>query len=341
MFQGLPFFPERASTMAGEVDALYFFLLGVSGFFATLIGAMVVFFAVRFRRRSEREVPPEIHGSMALELTWTVIPLFIVLGVFAWGARIFYSIYRPPAGSLNVYVVGKRWMWKSQHLTGQREINELHVPVGVPVRLNLTSEDVIHSFFVPAFRIKRDVIPGRYTSVWFQATRPGRYHLFCAEYCGTKHSQMIGSVVVMEPDDFQQWLAGGTTGSLASAGEKLFQDLGCGTCHRPDSLARGPNLRGLAGSPVRLSGGGVVTADETYIRESIVNPSARVVEGFQPIMPTYQGLIGEEGLMQLIAYIQTLGAPGGPTQPGAAPGPHGPVAPSSPSPAPRAPREAR
>jgi cytochrome c oxidase subunit 2 len=334
MFRGLPFFPERASTLAGQVDALFFFLLAVSAFFSTLIGVMVVLFAVRYRRRSEREVPPAIHGSVPLELTWSLIPLAIVLGTFAWGAQIFYSMFRAPAGSLDVYVVGKRWMWKTQHLTGQREINELHVPVGVPVRLNLTSEDVIHSFFVPAFRIKRDVIPGRYTSVWFEATRTGRYHLFCAEYCGTKHSQMIGSVVVMEPDDFQQWLAGGTTGSLASAGEKLFQDLGCGTCHRPDSLARGPNLQGLFGSPVRLTGGGVVTADATYVRESIVNPSAKVVDGFQPIMPTYQGLIGEEGLMQLIAYIQSLGAPGAagapgaPSGPGAAASPAGTVPPS-------------
>ena len=344
MGQGVPLFPERASTLAGQVDALYFFLLAVSGFFATLIGVMVVVFALRYRRRSEREVPPAIHGSMALELTWTLIPLAIVLVVFVWGARIFYSMFRAPAGSMNVYVVGKRWMWKTQHLTGQREINELHVPVGVPVRLNLTSEDVIHSFFVPAFRIKRDVIPGRYTSAWFQATRAGRYHLFCAEFCGTKHSQMIGSIVVMEPDDFQQWLAGGTTGSLASAGEKLFQDLGCGTCHRPDSLARGPNLRGLFGAPVRLAGGAEVTADATYVRESIVNPSAKIVQGFQPIMPTYQGLIGEEGLMQLIAYIQSLGAPaeaGAPSGPGAAPAPGGPVAPSSPSPGARAPGGAR
>jgi len=211
-------------------------------------------------------------------------------------------------------------------MTGQREINELHVPVGVPIRINLTSEDVIHSFYVPAFRVKKDAVPGLYSATWFEATKPGRYHWFCAEYCGTKHSQMIGSVVVMEPAAFQAWLAGAATGSLASAGEKLFQELGCGTCHRPDSLARGPNLQRLFGGQVRLAGGEVLTADETYIRESIVNPSAKVVAGFQPIMPTYQGLVGEEGLMQLIAYIQSLAAEGGPASPA------GPVSPASPPP---------
>ncbi|HUH11929.1 MAG TPA: cytochrome c oxidase subunit II [Longimicrobiales bacterium] len=341
MWRGLPFFPEQASTLAREVDALYFFLLAVTAFFSTLIAVLVIVFVLRYRRRSERDVPPAIHGSLALELTWTLIPLAILLGVFVWSAKIFYAMFRPPAGSMNVYVVGKRWMWKAQHLTGQREINELHVPVGVPVRLHLTSEDVIHSFFVPAFRVKRDVIPGRYTSVWFEATRAGRYHLFCAEFCGTKHSQMIGSIVVMEPDDFQQWLAGGATGSMASAGEKLFSDLGCGTCHRPDSLARGPSLQGLFGGPVRLVTGEVVTADESYVREAIVNPSAKVVEGFQPVMPTYQGLIGEEGLMQLIAYIQSLGEAG--SRLGApSPAPGGAAAPaSSPSPGAPAPGGAR
>jgi cytochrome c oxidase subunit 2 len=337
MWQGFPLFPEQASTMAGRVDLLYFFLLALSAFFSILIAALIVTFAIRYRRRSEREVPPAIHGSVPLELTWSAIPLLIVLVVFFWAADIFFAMARPPAGAVDVYVVGKRWMWKAQHLTGQREINELHVPVGVPIRVNLTSEDVIHSFYVPAFRVKKDAVPGLYSATWFEATKPGRYHWFCAEYCGTKHSQMIGSVVVMEPADFQAWLSGSATGSLASAGEKLFQDLGCGTCHRPDSLARGPNLQHLYGGQVRLASGETLAADETYIRESIVNPAAKVVAGFQPIMPTYQGLIGEEGLMQLIAYIQSLGEPGGAAQgtaggPGAAPVPAGPVSPASPSP---------
>jgi cytochrome c oxidase subunit 2 len=328
MWEGFPLFPERASTMATRVDALFFFLLAISVFFSTLIAVSVVAFTVRFRRRSDLERPPALHGSMALELTWSLVPLGIVMVVFVWGARLFFDMNRPPKDAMDVYVVGKRWMWKTQHLSGQREINELHVPVGVPVRLNLTSEDVIHSFYIPAFRIKKDALPGRYSTVWFEATRPGRYHLFCAEYCGTKHSQMIGWITVMEPAAFQAWLAGGATGSLAAAGEQLFQQLGCSTCHRSDALARGPNLQGLFGSPVRLAGGQVVTANESYLRESIVTPSAKVVDGFQPIMPTYQGLIEEEGLMQLIAYIRSLGAPGA-----QAPGTSAPAPPASPSPA--------
>jgi cytochrome c oxidase subunit II len=333
MWRGFPLFPEQASTMAARVDTLYLFLVSVSAFFSVLIAVLVVTFAVRFRRRSEKEIPPVIYGSVALELTWSLIPFGIVMVVFFWAADLFFAMARPPKGAMDVYVVGKRWMWKAQHMTGQREINELHVPVGVPIRINLTSEDVIHSFYVPAFRVKKDAVPGLYSATWFEATKPGRYHWFCAEYCGTKHSQMIGSVVVMEPAAFQDWLAGGATGSLASVGEKLFQELGCGTCHRPDSLARGPNLQRLFGNTVRLASGEMLTADETYIRESIVNPSAKVVAGFQPIMPTYQGLVGEEGLMQLIAYIQSLGDLGT--------GAGGPVPPSSPSPGARPPEDIR
>jgi cytochrome c oxidase subunit 2 len=204
-------------------------------------------------------------------------------------------------------------MWKVQHMDGQREINELHVPVGRPVRLTMASEDVIHSFYVPAFRVKMDVLPGRLTTMWFEATRPGTYHLFCAEYCGTRHSGMIGSIVAMEESDFQAWLEGGAVGgSLASQGEQLFQDLACNTCHREDTQGRGPVLEGLFGKTVELADGRTVVADESYIRESIVNPQARVVAGFQPIMPTFQGLVSEEGLLQLVAYIRSLG----PAEPG-------------------------
>jgi cytochrome c oxidase subunit 2 len=328
MFDGLPLFPDGASTTAAQVDALYFFLVALSVFFSVLIFSCVFVFAIRFRRRSETERPPAILGSLALELTWSLVPLAIVAIIFVWAAQLFFAINRVPPDAMEIYVVGKRWMWKVQHLTGQREINELHVPVGVPVRLTLTSEDVIHSFFVPAFRVKKDALPGRYTHLWFEATRPGTYHLFCAEYCGTKHSAMIGSVTVMEPAAFQSWLSGGASGqSLAGAGEKLFGELGCATCHRGDTTARGPNLEGLFGNPVRLADGTVLTADETYIRESIVTPSARVVHGFQPIMPTYQGLVAEEGLMQLVAYVRSLQRPAGAAAP-AAPGPAGSPAPA-------------
>ncbi len=307
---GFPLFPPQASTFAGRVDALYFFLIAVSTFFSILIATLVVVFVVRYRRRRDGELPQPIHGSLALELTWTIIPLMISLGTFVWSADLFVYERRVPPGAMEVYVVGKRWMWKTQHMTGQREINELHVPIGVPVKLTMTSEDVIHSFFIPAFRMKQDVLPGRYTTAWFEATTTGTYHLFCAEYCGTKHSQMIGSIKVMEPAAFQTWLAGGAAGSPAEEGQKLFQSLACITCHRADSQGRGPRLEGLFGRTVRLSTGGTIVADPDYIRESILNPSAKVVEGYQPIMPTFQGLVSEEGVMQLIAYIQSLQPPG-------------------------------
>jgi cytochrome c oxidase subunit 2 len=311
MWSGFPLFPEQASTHAGSVDALYFFLIALTAFFSLLIGLMVLGFAVRYRRRSAGDRPPAIYGSLALELTWTLIPLGIVCVIFFWSTNLYLTLNRVPTDAIEVHVVGKRWMWKIQHLTGQREINELHVPVGVPVKVTLTSEDVIHSFYVPAFRVKKDALPARYTTMWFEATRPGRYHLFCAEYCGTRHSNMIGSIVVLEPAAFQAWLAGGASGgSLASAGEKLFQDLACVTCHRADSGARGPALDGVFGSQVALADGGTATADETYIRESIVTPSAKVVAGYQPIMPTFQGLVSEEQLLQLVAYVRTLKAKG-------------------------------
>ena len=310
MFSGLPLFPEQASTVAARVDALYFFLIAISVFFSALIGFGVLFFAVRYRRRSDDDRPAAIHGSLPLELTWTLIPLAIVIAVFFWSTELYVSQVRVPGNAMEINVVGKRWMWKLQHVTGQREINELHVPVGVPVKLTLTSEDVIHSFFVPAFRVKKDAVPGRYSTAWFEATKAGKYHLFCAEYCGTKHSGMIGWIHVMEPAAFQAWLAGGApTGSLAQAGEKLFQDLACATCHRDDATGRGPSLVGLFGKPVKLASGETVMADESYIRESIAAPSAKVVDSFQPIMPTYQGVVGEEGLMQLVAYIQSLKGP--------------------------------
>jgi cytochrome c oxidase subunit II len=327
MFSGFPLFPERASTMAGEVDQLYFFLIAISLVFGTLIATLLVVFAVRFRRRSETEVPRPIHGSKALEATWTAIPLGIVLLLFLWASHLYVSMNRVPPGAMEIYVVGKRWMWKVQHPTGQREINALHVPVGLPVKLTLTSEDVIHSFYVPAFRMKKDAVPGRYNTAWFQATTPGTYHLFCAEYCGTKHSQMIGAVTVMEPAAFQAWLAGGApVTSLASAGEKLFGDLACTTCHRSDDPNRGPRLEGLFGRKVALANGESLIADEEYVRESIMNPAGKVVQGYQPIMPTYQGLVNEERLMELVAYIRTLAS----VETTASPPPPGPRAPSAP-----------
>ena len=307
MFTGTPLFPESASTMAPRVDALYFFLIGVTVFFSLLIAGLIVFYAVKYHRRSPDAIGVRIHGGMALELAWTIVPFLITMVIFVWGASVYFAMASPPAETLNIYVVGKQWMWKFQHLDGQREINELHVPVGRNVKLITTSEDVIHDFFVPAFRIKADVLPGRYVNIWFNATKPGRYHLFCAEYCGTRHSGMTGQVIVMEANEYQEWLSGGgPEGSLASAGEKLFADLACNTCHRPDSAGRGPVLNGLFGKTVTTQDGEMIVVDEAYVRESILNPGSKIAAGYQPIMPTFQGLVAEEGLLELIEYVKSL-----------------------------------
>ena len=323
MFTNFPLFPQQASTQAGQVDAIYFFMVAVTAFFSLLIAVLIVYFAARYRRRNVNEVGVAIHGSLPLELLWTFIPLGIVMVMFGWGAKVFYDLYRPPAGAMEIFIVGKQWMWKAQHMEGQREINELHVPVGRPVKLVMGSEDVLHSYYIPAFRVKADVIPGRYNTLWFEATEPGEYHLFCAEYCGTRHSGMIGRIIAMEPADFQAWLGGGRSDdSPVAAGAKLFQDLACNTCHMGDTQGRGPALAGLYGKQEQLQGGGTVLVDDAYVRESILLPQAKIVAGFQPIMPTFQGLVTEEQLLQLIAYLRSLSQPGG-----AAPAPSGTAAP--------------
>jgi cytochrome c oxidase subunit 2 len=307
MRSGTPLFPDSASTIAPRVDALYFFLVATTVFFSLLIAGLIVYYAVKYRRRHPDDVGERIHGNLTLEAIWLGIPFLISMVIFFWGASVYFAIASPPAETLNIYVVGKQWMWKFQHLDGQREINELHVPVGRNVKLIATSEDVIHDLFVPAFRVKTDVLPGRYSTIWFNATKPGRYHLFCAEYCGTRHSGMIGEVIVMEVDDYQAWLSGGAAeGSLASAGERLFADFACNTCHRPDAAGRGPVLDGLFGLTVTTASGETVVVDEAYIRESILNPSARIAAGYQPIMPTFQGQVTEEQLLELIEYIKSL-----------------------------------
>jgi cytochrome c oxidase subunit 2 len=292
--------------MAGHVDALYFFLVAVAAFFTVLICALILIFSVRYRKERNPRAT-QVHGSTALELFWTGVPLGIVMIIFVWSAVIFFTQTRPPKGSMEIYCVAKQWMWKFEHTEGQREIDELHVPVGRNVRMIMTSQDVIHSFYVPAFRIKADVLPGRYTSTWFRATKPGRYHLFCAEYCGTNHSAMIGTVVAMDPADYQRWAAGAVDGSLASKGEKDFQHYGCAMCHRTDAAGRAPNLVGVFDKPVLLDDGRTVLADESYVRESILNPGAKVVSGFKNIMPTFDGQISEEETIELVAYVKALG----------------------------------
>jgi len=309
MWKNLPLFPERASALAWQVDGLYFLLVAVSAFFTLLIFLLIFVFAVKYRR-SVHPHPEQIEGSLPLELVWTLIPLGICMIFFAWGSLIYFQEARPPQGAMEIYTVGKQWMWKFEHETGQREINQLHLPVGADVKMIMSSQDVIHSFFVPAFRIKADVLPGRFTQTWFHTTKVGTYHLFCSQYCGTEHSKMIGQVIVMEPTAYQAWLSsGGSAGTLASNGQQLFQQLGCATCHRWDTQGLGPNLVGLYGKPVLLDDGRTVTADDNYIRESILNPGAKIVAGFRPIMPSFQGQVSEESLMALVAYIKSLGQP--------------------------------
>lgn len=326
-------FPEQASTMASEVDALYFFLIGISIFFGVLIATLVVFFAFKYRRRDDGRQAVQIEGSLVLEAIWTTIPFVIAMTIFAWSASVYFSLTRPPDNSLEIFVVGKQWMWKIQHMEGRREINQLHVPLGRPVKLTMTSEDVIHSFYVPAFRVKSDVVPGRYTTAWFEATKPGSYHLFCAEYCGTEHSRMIGKVVVLEPHEYQAWLKGDGAGAASTAssamapavaGAEIFNNTGCQTCHAIDEagqsgLMNGPPLYDLYGTEVELEAGGTVVADEAYIRKSIIDPMSDIVRGYRPLMPTYAGRLSEEQVMQLIAYIKSLGGPEGGDDPGVQP----------------------
>ena len=309
MFGHLPLWPENASTNAGNVDALYIFLLLVSGIMTVLIFAVLTAFAVRFRKqKGQRAV--QIEGSHYLEITWSIIPFCVMLVFFVWGAVIFFQERTPPQDATEVYTVAKQWMWKFEHKGGQREINELHVPVGRDVKMIMTSQDVIHSFFVPAFRLKQDVVPGRYTTLWFRATKAGTYHLFCSQYCGTQHSGMVGWVTVMEPRDYEAWMSGGAGNQpLAVTGEKLFTELGCVTCHRSDTQGRGPNLVGVFGKPVLLEDGRTVTADENYIRESILEPAAKIVRGFKPVMPTFQGQLSDEQLNALVEYVKSLAGP--------------------------------
>lgn len=307
-------FPPRASTGAGQVDALYIFLVVVSGVMIVLIFLSVLVFAIKYRRKNANETPKAIHGSVALEITWSVLPFLVMMVMFAWGTKLYFDNYTPPDGTLDVYVTGKQWMWKVQYPSGQREIDELHVPVGRPVKVILASEDVIHSFYIPSFRVKHDVVPGSYQTFWFQPTLPGRYHIFCAEYCGTNHSRMIGWVTVMQPAEYERWLAATSTGdSMVDLGEKLFGQYGCSTCHAMQAGAgRSPTLVDLYGHPVQLADGSTVVADEAYIRESILFPNRKIVKGYAPnVMPVFQGQLDEEQLLQMIVYIKSLSEQGG------------------------------
>src|SRR5580765_1505892 len=315
----MPLYPEQASNFAGSVDALMVYITVICLFFAVAITAAIIFFFFKYRRKDPAEVGVAIHGDMRLETLWIVVPLFLALTMFGWGAVVYVDYRRAPQDTLDIYVVGKQWMWKVQQPSGLREINELHVPVGRNVRLIMASEDVIHDFSVPAFRVKMDVVPGHYNTMWFRPTKPGRYHFFCSQYCGTNHAVMGGWVTVMEQDEYAKWLSG-TTGSEdpVAVGQKLYNDLACATCHQPDGKGRGPSYNGFYGSKVKMADGSTVVADDSYIRESILQPNAKIVAGYLPVMPSFQGQVTEDQIAALTAYIKSLKDQAPPGKPGSA-----------------------
>ncbi len=299
-------FPAEASTIAPYTDELYFFLVAISVVGLIFVTILIFYFSLRYRR-DKHPVAIQVEGSTILEATWTIIPLALFLVVFVWGGLLYFRIYNPPPNAMNIYVVGKQWMWKAEHPGGQHEINALHIPVGQPIQLTMISQDVFHSFSIPDFRVKREVIPGRYSTVWFQATDPGTYHIFCTQYCGTLHSGMIGEVTAMKPGDYKRWLDESTSGmSLAQNGERLFASMGCNACHSGTAAARGPNLAGVYGSRLTLADGSQALVNDAYLRDAILNPSQHVTAGYAPIMPTYQGQISEDGLIDLVEYIKQL-----------------------------------
>ncbi|HEX3676939.1 MAG TPA: cytochrome c oxidase subunit II [Sphingomicrobium sp.] len=304
----LPIWPTRASAYAGQVDFLFLSLIVITVLTLGLVVFLLTLFAAKYRHGSNAVRHEPTKKTWRFEIAWTAVTLVIFVGLAIWGADLYTKLYNPPANALQIFVVGKQWMWKAQHPGGQREINELHVPVGEDVRLVMASQDVIHSFYIPALRIKQDVVPGRYETMWFRADKVGRYHLFCAEYCGTDHAKMGGWVTVMNPREFADWLqAQGGQETLAAEGEQLFRRYGCSGCHEPGSTVRAPNLSGVFGSPVPLSDGSVVVADERYVRDSILDPKAQVAAGYSPVMPTFKGEVSEDDLAKLVAYIESIG----------------------------------
>ena len=304
--------PIEASTLAPQVDLLFYALLAFSFGLGLFLTVLVVGYAVKYRRGSKADRSGERARNTVLEVSWTSATALMALGIFLWGAWLFLERDHPPADALEIAGIGKQWMWLFEHANGRREVNELHVPLGRPVVVDLSSEDVIHSMFVPAFRLKMDAVPGRQTRLWFEATRAGTFDLFCAEYCGTQHSEMRGHIVVMPEEQFAAWLAAApSAASRVEQGQTLFRALGCSGCHGPSATVHAPRLEGLYGHPVGLANRETVIADDQYIRDSILQPQKQVVGGFEPIMPSYQNLITEDDLGKLVAYIKSLAAPGG------------------------------
>lgn len=312
---GLQLIPTQASAHASQVDALYFTLLAVSALLVVALVGLVVWFGLRYhhRRPEERGEAVDLRQGRRIEAGFALLLVTLFMALFVWAAWLYLELYESTEADLTINIIGKQWMWKAQHPDGTREINTLHVPVGQVVRLRLTSQDVIHSFSLPALRLKRDAVPGFYTQAFFKATTPGEYRLFCAEYCGTEHSRMRGKLVVMSQQDYQAWLQGqdNVTDPVAS-GAALFQEYGCAGCHESGSGLPAPDLAGLFGSQVELAKGGVMTADDNYLRAAITEPQQHIVAGFEPVMPSFAGQLSEEQILQLIAYIKTLKAEDGP-----------------------------
>jgi cytochrome c oxidase subunit 2 len=307
MHHWIPFWPRTAAINGDVVNALYIAELAVCGLILMTVVGMMFGFCLRYRAGTTVSRANLTQKTWHWEIGWTTATLVLFLIGFVWGAAVYIWLYKSPPGDLEVYVVGKQWMWKMEHPGGQREIDALHVPVDKTVRLVLASQDVIHSFFIPAFRIKHDVVPGQYETVWFKATQPGTYQIECSEYCGTEHAHMRGEVVVMEPAAFARWLRDqGVHESLAQQGEALFREYGCSGCHGENGTVHAPALAGVYGSIVHLQDGSAVRADERYLRDCILLPRTFTVAGYPPVMPDFAGQLGEDDLVKLVAYIKSL-----------------------------------
>lgn len=305
--QWIPFWRPGLSPQSGDVDLLFVGLLIVSSLVLGLLFFLLTLFCVRYRAGNQIDRDHRISKSWHWEVGWTAASLLGFLGLFVWGASVYFELYRTPPDELSVFIVAKQWMWKVQHAGGQSEINALHMPINRPLRLVMASQDVIHSFFIPALRLKHDVVPGRYQELEIEIGKSGHYHLFCAEYCGTDHSGMIGEIVAMEPADFSSWLAQQAPSSpLADEGGVLFRELGCSGCHGRGSKVRAPPLEGLYGRPVPLSDGSMVIADDKYIRDSILLPRSQVVASYEPLMPSFEGKVSEDQLLRLVLYVKSL-----------------------------------
>lgn len=307
---GTIFFPEQSSTIASEVDALYYFIFYLSIFFFVLVTGGSFYFAWKYKKKGKDTFTQGLAHNTSLEIFWTVVPTILVFVVFVWGFKTYLKMQVPPSNAIEIKVTGQKWFWTFAYPQGVVTTNELVVPVNKPVNLLMSSKDVIHSFYIPNFRLKNDVLPNRYSALWFEATQEGEFNLFCAEYCGTSHSDMIGKIKVLSEADYELWLASSSgTSDLPPDkwGEELYTSKACFTCHTIDGNAGvGPTFKGIFGRQEKMTDGSTVTVDENYIRKSILEPQAQVVEGFQPVMPTYQGVLKDAEIDALIAYLKTL-----------------------------------